>query len=142
MLAELQPGRFWQSPPGTSALYLAAAALALRSSESDRVREVGRKELAPQQRGSRAWYYFRGRRQGPSCPSLRTANPIPGLADAAVGVWSWRVSALDARDRRPETPRGGDRPAAGMLSRAPGSFAVRLEDITLASDREGFRTYN
>lgn len=47
------------------------------------------------------------------------------------------------RDRQAETPGLRTARPLEMLSRPPGSFAVRLEDITLASDTKGFeRTTN
>ena len=65
-----------------------------------------------------AWYYFRGRRQGPSCPSLRTASPIPGLGGRGGGRGADASRLLNARDRGPEMPTGAGtaRPLGGSPS--------------------------
>lgn len=54
-----------------------------------------------------AWYCFRGRRQGPSCPSLRTANLVPGLGGHGGRRGAVASLLLVTPDLGPEThPRG------------------------------------
>lgn len=107
VLAERQPGRFLETPPGTSAPFYLASAAPL--SGLIRIRQgrgggKGRSWLGSSGAPG-AWYYFRGRRQGPSCPSLKTANLIPGLSGQGGGRRAPSL-LLDTGGRRPETHPG------------------------------------
>lgn len=100
-------GGYWKLHLAPQRLYLAVAS---PRSELIRIRQGRGGGKGRSWRGSSrapgAWYCFRGLRQGPSCPSLRTANLVPGLGGHGGGRRAAASPLLDTRDLGPETHPG------------------------------------
>lgn len=149
--AEQQRRRYWKLHQAPLSLYLAATVSPRSGLIRIRPGRGGGKGRS--WRGSSgapgAWYCFRGHRKGPSCPSLRTVNLIPGLRGHRGRRSAAASQLLDTRNRGPKTHPGRKQRSAlarslwpPMLSPSASSSAVTMEDAKLASDSDRFRTYN
>lgn len=140
-MRERQPRRFWQSPPGTSAPLPGGRGSSHRAhpNPTGSGRWEG-KELAPQQRGSRGMVLFYGSPPRSLLPIVENCHP--GWVDAAAGAELARLGSWPRGTAGQRCPRGRGPRGRWDNLRGPGSSAVRLEGATLASDGEGFRTYN
>lgn len=81
------PGGYWKPHLAPQPLYLVSASPCRGLIRIRRGRGGGKGRSWRGSSGAPgAWYCFRGHRQGPSCPSLRTADLVPGWVDTGAGA--------------------------------------------------------